>query len=580
MLSNASLPAYSHLTSRLADEYRPTLSPDGALVAYVEEGEGSRTSSLWVQTTAPVPPRRLTAAVDQQWDVMPSWSPDGREIAFIRENPRGCTVMAMPASGGSPRELGECIAGTRHMIAWYPDGSALIGAQFVTGFSNLAEPRKAEKALYRMPLASGRWQRIAYERAPSDEDLWPVVSPDGRWIVFQRNLSLGDLWRIPVAGGRPERLTHLRGNFYGVDWTPDGRHLVFGRYRDGKVILAALNIATGRVREFAHNGRESQMYPDVAHRAGALAFEIETARNAMRRVDTAGADASTPADSAHSPLMRGERLFETTGSNLMPAIAPDGRQLVFYSDRSGDMRLWWVNQDEPDSLRMLNHFVPVARYPVFWDAQSRLALAIGTGAEGMGAYEIDPQRGRAAKLPLPDADPVHLAYHTDSQRLLVVADRGQGRLGVRLYDRRTKPWRIVAQLDDVAAAVVDAPNRRIVLARMSNAELWQTDLNLQEPQKIDEAQIQRRNRTLAPAPDGIWFMDSRDGCYWLWRQVAIPSAPAAIAPRTPRAQCLGHTDWGLVGVSYDPQRRSLYVAMIEEMGSDIGLLPLSALMLD
>jgi DNA-binding winged helix-turn-helix (wHTH) protein/Tol biopolymer transport system component len=567
----ANLPAFKLLTSRLADEYRPTLSPDGSLLAYIEEGEGSTTSALWVQTTAPVPPRRLTDAIPDQWDMMPSWSPDGRQIAFIRENRSGCTVMAIPAAGGSARELGECLAGTRHMIGWYPDGSALIGAQFVTSFSNLSQPRKVEKALHRMALADGRWQRIAYERAATDEDLWPVVSPDGRWIVFQRNLSLGDLWRMPVAGGTPERLTQLRANFYGIAWTPDNRHLLFARYREGRVLLTALDLASRRLREFDNSGRESHLYPNVARNGSAVAFEIETSRNVMRRVDTTDASEAVPAESERTPLLRAPRLLETTGSNMMPSIAPDGRQLMFYSDRSAEMRLWWVDQDKPDSLRMLDGFVPVTRYPVYWDAQSQHALALGTGTQGMGVYEIDPQRGRLNKLPLPDADPVHIAYHSDPHRILVVADRGQGRLGLRLYDRRTEPWRVLAQMDDVAAAVVDALNRRIVVARMSSAELWQTDLDLQQAKKIDEVEIQRRNRTLTPSPEGVWVMDSSDECYWRWRLVATT------ASSTPRALCLGHNDWSLVGVSYDGRRRSVYLAMMEEMGSDIGLLPLSAL---
>jgi Tol biopolymer transport system component/DNA-binding winged helix-turn-helix (wHTH) protein len=573
------LPAYNIITSRLADEYRPTLSPDGALVAYVEEGDVSRTSSLWVQTTAPVPPRRLTDAVDDQWDVMPAWSPDGRQIAFIRESRRGCAVMLVPAAGGSAREVGECLGGNRHTIGWYSDGSALIGAQLVFNFSNLSESRAREKAIYRMPLASGRWQRIPYERAPADEDMSPVVSPDGRWIVFQRNLSLGDLWRMPVAGGRPERLTYLRGNFYGITWAPDGRHLLFGRYRDGKVLIAALDLATRQVREFDNNGRESQLYPAVARNGSAVAFELETSRTVVRRVDTAvGAERVSArgekTDSQHSPLLRGARLFETTGSNMMPSIAPDGRQLVFYSDRSADMRLWWVDQTQADSLRMLEDFVPVARYPVLWDAQSQYALAIGTGAQGMGAYEIDPQRGRATKLPLPDADPVHVAYHSDAGKFLAVADRGQGRLGVRLYDRSTQPWRVLAQMDDVAAAVVDAPNRRILLARMSSPDIWQTDLSLEQAKKIDDVAIQRRNRTMTPSPEGVWVMDSREDCYWRWRLVAVDSATSESATSA-RERCLGHTDWALVGVSYEPLTRQVYVGMTEEMDSDIGLLPLS-----
>jgi Tol biopolymer transport system component/DNA-binding winged helix-turn-helix (wHTH) protein len=572
----STIPAYQLIASKLQGEYRPSLSPDGALVVYVEEGEGSDTSSLWVQTTAPVPPQRLTDPVEGQWDMMPAWSPDGRQIAFIRENKQRCSVMLIPSTGGSAREVGECLGGTNHKLGWYPDGKTLIAAQTPSNFTSLSRAHVIEKALYRMSLAGGRWDRIPYDRSPSDEDMSPAVSPDGRWIVFQRNLSLGDIWRIPAAGGTPERLTSLRGNFYGIAWMPDNSGLMFGRYVDGQVVLASLDLASGRVHDFQDGGRKSLLHPSIARNGSSIAFELENARMKMRSLALADASERMPAGSnqalsKQSPLMRSDILFETTGSNLAPAIAPDGRQLIFTSDRSAQMRLWWADQTRPESLRVFDGFVPVARYPVLWDAASRHALAIGEGAEGMGAYEIDPERGRMVKLPLPDADPVHVSYHPDPTRFLVVADRGEGRLGVRLYDRSVRPWRMLAEIDDVALALVDAANDRIVFARVSNAEIWQADLALGHPRKIDQTAIQRRNRTLVMSPEGAWVMDSQPGCEWRWRLVA------KTGDANPRERCLGSTDWGLVGISYHPGQDRVYLSMLEEVGSDIALMPLSAL---
>ncbi len=156
-------------------------------------------------------------------------------------------------------------------------------------------------------------------------------------------------------------------------------------------------------------------------------------------------------------------------------------------------------------------------------------------------------------------------------RLLIVVDRGEGRLGAVLYDRSVRPWRRVAEMDDVATAIVDIANDRIVLARMSSAEFWQTDLALAHPRKIDRTAIQRRSRTLVASPEGVWVMDSRPGCAWRWRLVA------RAGEAHPRELCLGDNDWGLAGVSYHPGQRRVYLSMVEHVGSDIALLPLSAL---
>lgn len=571
--AKALLPEYQRIAFKPEGEYRPSLSPDGSLVVYVEDTPERNTSSIWVQTTAPLQPQRLTEPVQDRWDMMPSWSPDGRHIAFIRENEAHCAVMLIPAAGGSAREVAECLGGVNHRLGWYPDGKALIAAQMPSYYTSLSTPKSVEKALYRMALDSGRWERIRYDRSPSDEDMMPAVSPDGRWIAFQRNLSLGDVWRIPAAGGKAERLTHLRGNFHGIAWWPDSRGLVFSRYRNGKTSLAALDIASRRVVDFDDRGRESLVYPSIARNGSALAFEVETMRTAMRKVDLRDATERAPADPADSAILRSPRLLEATGSNEMPSIAPDGRQLIFASDRSAEMRLWWLDQTQPESLRFFEDFVPITRYPVLWSADAKRALAIGEGAQGMGAYEIDPQRGRLTKMPIPDRDPVHASYHPDPTRFLAVVDRGEGRLAAKLYDRSVQPWRTLAQVDDVSVAVVDTAHRRILLARMSNSEIWQADLDLRNPRKIDRTTLQRRNRSVNVAADGAWVMDSGPDCEWRWRSVAVDDAAAA----KPRALCLSTVGWSAVGVSYHAGQRAVYLAALEEMGSDIGLMPLKSL---
>ena len=554
---SVSLPDYQRIASSPVSEQRPSLSPDGALVVYIRNSENDEYAQLMLQTASAASPKPLTEAVPKQFDLSPAWSPDGRQIAFVRASSERCALMLIPVTGGSARELGECLGGNGHPIRWYPDSKALVAA----GKPQQASGAAATLTLYRMSLDEGRWRRIPYEKAPTDEDLAPQVSPDGRWIAFQRNLSLGDLWRIPVGGGAPQRLTELRTNFYGLVWTPDSRHLLFSRYVDGKVGLSKLDTDTGRITDFIGD-ENSLMYPSVAKNTGMVAFEVENTRSRMRRVALAGGSEA---------VYGSERLFDSSGSNLLPSVAPDGSQLLFFSDRSGDPRLWWVDQRQPDSLRSFDGLMPVPRYPPMWRADSQRALVIGrrTGDAADSVYEVEPGPGRATKLPVPDGQPVHVAYHPDPNRLLVTADRGEGRLGVTLYDRSRQPWRALATVDNAAIAIPDVRNRRIVLATMSQHEIRSTDLDLNGPRSIDRANIPRRNRALAVTPEGVRVMDSAPGCYWQWRLVAVEGSDRD-------ARCLGEIGWHLEGVTASPDGSILYVSVVEEMQSDIGLAPLPA----
>lgn len=557
----APVPDYQRIASLPQAEERPSLSPDGAVVVYSRAAAEGSGVSLMLQTSAAVPPRALTEPQTKQFDMMPAWSPDGRQIAFVRSGGGRCAVMAIPAAGGAARELGECIGGETHAVGWFPDGKALVGARRTGGSPSASTPAD-EKALYRMTLEGGRWERIDYPKTPADEDMSPEVSPDGRWIAFQRNVSLADLWRIPAGGGEAQRLTDLRTNIYGLAWTPDSRHLLFSRYIDGKVVLSKLAVETGRITDYV-GGDHSFLYPSVSIGSGAVAFEVELVRSRSRRV--------VVADGAKA-MSDSRVLFDTTGSNLMPAIAPDGRQLLFVSNRTGDMRLWWLDQGQPETLRSFEGFMPMPRHPAMWHDDSQRALIIGrANGEGSGVYELEPGRGRMTRLPVPDGQPVHVAYHPDPDRLLVVADRGEGRLGVTLYDRSRQPWRALAEVVDVAVAVVDPHHRRIVLATMSKPEIRSTDLDLRDLRTVDQVAIQRRNRTLVATPAGVRVMDSGTGCLWRWRLVGVADS----AGQQP-APCLGDIDWYLEGLTYHAGEDAVYLSAIENMQTDIGLMPLSA----
>lgn len=546
-------PSFVRIASLPRSEEWPSLSPDGALVVYSRVNPDGG-ASLVLQTASATTPRVLTTPQPGQTDAMPAWSPDGQRIAFSRVVGSRCRIMLMPVSGGPAQEISDCLADSMHPVSWYPDGRALIGAKRPGG-----KATSVERALHRMALDEGRWRRIDYVRSPSDEDMSPVVSPDGRWIAFHRNLSIADIWRMPVEGGTPERLTNLRTNIYGLSWARDNRHLVFARYREGRIYLNRLDIETGRIVE-AVAGNDNTTYPSVARSGDAVAFEVDSRQSRIRRV--ALADGETAMASSR-------QLFESSGSNLLPAIAPDGHQVLFYSSRTGDQRLWWQDKRDPDSLRSFDGFVPVPRFPAMWHSGSATALVIGTQrGEPYGIYEIDPGRGRVTRLPVPDRQPVHVAWHPDPDRLLVVADRGEGRLGLTLYDRSQSPWRPLARLSDVASTVVDARRGRIVMSMAASPEIRSADLQLGDVRSIDTVDIPRRARSMVVTGDGVRVLDSDPDCPWRWRLLGGDRATGAV--------CLGRVEWFLEGVTHDPAANALYLSVVEEMQADIGLLRLSA----
>jgi DNA-binding winged helix-turn-helix (wHTH) protein/Tol biopolymer transport system component len=565
-LASQELPiAYQRIASSPAREYAPSLSPDGSLVVYVRYSADDSGSALFQQVVTGYQPKALTAPAPGRWDGMPAWSPDGRSIVFLRKTEAGCAVMLMPAIGGSEREIGRCLSDAAHHIGWYPDSATLIAAGPILDDAG----RPSGSALYRMALQSGVWKAIPYARAAGDVDGSAAVSPDGRWIAFHRNAALGDVWRIPVAGGEAQRLSDLRENVFGLAWLPDSRGLIVSRYRAATKVLSRIDTESGKATELAIDGPNFE-YPSVASVSGALVFQIEETRAGIFHLPLLAGR------SAHERL---QPLYETSRSNRLPSLSPDGSQLVFVSDRSGRLLLWWVDRDQPESLRPIKGFAPSTRFPPVWDSSSQRLYAIGEGAQGPGAYEIKPGGGQVVRLPIPEGEPTYVVGHPDPSRILIVANRGDGRLALVLYDRNARPWRELARIEDnIGVPIVDRANARILYVLRPSGDIIATDLQLRNPQPVDHQQRRGRGhlKTFNAASDGVWFLEGRSDCAWYWRRVASQGASIG-TPSAPAGVCLGDPGGlDLEGVSYDPVRRALYLSTLAYPTQDIGFLDASA----
>ncbi|MFD0740030.1 winged helix-turn-helix domain-containing protein [Lysobacter koreensis] len=554
--SAAALP-YRLITSVPGAESAPALSPDAALVAYVAVPAGQRATAIMVQTTDPSPPRQLTRPPAPAEDSAPAWSPDGREIAFLRVRAGvGCAVMVVPSNGGTERVVGRCDHRSPPEFDWIPDGKGLVFGSRGTLGDNAG--------LRVLDLARGAWRRIEYAASADDIDAAPRYSPDGRWIVFVRNTPLGDFWRVPATGGSASALTRLRADIRGWDWTADGRGIVYSRWHDSESRLYRLDLDSGVVRDL---GVGDGVQPSTAARAPALAFSQQRNYYGIYRFDL-------------GPGGQAERLFPSSGRDRFPAIAPDGRQLVFASDRSGQFGLWWADLQQPNSLRLIDGVLPESRHLPEWSPDSRTLLLVGSDASGVaGIHEVAPASARVTRLPSPVHDPVQAVYlpgtdAADRDRLLVVAGSDGGRLRLTLFDRRSQPWRALAAIDDVAVVRVDHATRRLLFTRSGQAGLWQSDLALSpgSVRQVDaELPLAASYRQWTVGSDGqLWFIDRQPDCGARLRRRAAGSPAAAAMSR-----CLDPERVpGIGGFSISPRQDAAFSTLSQWVGGDIGFMAL------
>ncbi len=536
------------ITSVPGIESSPSLSPDAALVAYVAVPPGRRGSAIMVQTTDPSPPRQLSHPEGDASDSAPAWSPNGREIAFLRVVPGvECKVMVLPSNGGTERGVGDCDPRNPPSFDWTFDGRGLV-------FGSRGTPTGGV-GLRLLDLASGEWRLLDYGATAADVDFSPRYSPDGRWIVFVRNTPIGDFYRIPSTGGTAQRLTRLHADIRGWDWMPDGRSIVLSQWSGSESRLMQLDLDSGVPQDM---GIRDAIEPTIAARVPALAFTESRNYFGIHRVGLGGRSSV-------------DRMFPSSGRDRLPVVAPDARQIVFTSDRSGDFGLWWADLSRPESLRLVDGLRPESWHPPDWSHDSRRLLVIGDGDAGPGLYEVTPSSGQVIRQPSPQSDVVQALYVPgDDSRLLMIAGADAGRLQLQLFDRRTRPWQRLALIPDVAVARVDAAGKRVLFTRPGRPGLWEADLNLSAAsiRQIDEQVPEvARFRAWSVAADGrIYYFERQPDCASALRRLG-DDKPLLCVDRSRRS--------GPSGFSLAPRSDAIYVTLSLWDGGDIGFMPLT-----
>jgi Tol biopolymer transport system component len=214
--------AERQLTSGPGGDYQPNWAPDGRTIAFFSARAGN--ADIWTVRVADGRLTRLTQ--DPATDINPFYSPDGRRIVFFSDRSGRGEVWVMNADGSEQRQLTSSGA-SGHFLRWAQDGRSVVFRTEAGGQLQIYRVSVEDKGVTRQPdVASGAhmsfspdqslildvrghktlWIYPVNGEAPyqvfafPDPDVridYPVWSPDGKWVLFDRAAPKGgDLWMM------------------------------------------------------------------------------------------------------------------------------------------------------------------------------------------------------------------------------------------------------------------------------------------------------------------------------------------------------------------------------------------------
>ena len=317
------------LTAYPGSERNPSFSPDGNQVAFSWNGEKQDNYDIYVKLVSGGEPLRLTRNPAE--DIFPAWSPDGSQIAFIRA---GTGIYLISPLGGQERRLTDAHA---YSLTWMPDGKSLL--------ASIQEKDAGRYTIFQVSMG-GEMRKVtsppATAQVAQGDDSFPAVSPDGQTVAFVRSVDITALYVSPITGGEARRLTDDLRSINGPVWI-NNREILFSFDRAGGLTLWRI-AADGRSELQRVPGVDgSASFPAIAYPAKSparVAYEQTTFDYNIWRMEV-----SVPENGPPRIVTAPAPVIASTRTDHVPRFSPDGKRIVFVSNRSGYAEIWVSNSD-------------------------------------------------------------------------------------------------------------------------------------------------------------------------------------------------------------------------------------------
>jgi eukaryotic-like serine/threonine-protein kinase len=407
------------LTTLAGLEVHPTFSPAGDQVAFSWNGPRQDNWDIYVTLVGSSDAHRLTS--DPAEDVRPAWSPDGAQIAFVRQREDDSTIHVVSPLGGSERRVSDF--GGANSIAWSPDGRWLAAGS--SGYLNLGLMTlfdrevggKGLRGIYLRPVDGGDPRPLIVSK-PGRADFRPAFSPDGRRLAYVSCLwtdafiglsdcavSLVELTGQTATAGPPRRLTtpgSVSTFLNSLAWTRDGSAVVYDGVKGPSSGLSRAAVDGSHAPEAIDVAENLSFGPALAGSRDRLAFTHLDWDTDIYRFE-----AGRPVQ-----LVTGSSFYDAD-----PRLSPDGHRVAFTSARAGgQVNDIWVTEADGSNPRQLTKGLGVHQGSPDWSPDGRQIVFDSPGDDSRAhVFIIDADGGAPRRLTMEAGEQVRPTWSHDGR---------------------------------------------------------------------------------------------------------------------------------------------------------------------